>query len=44
VFKHLRTKSGDVILGLSIGEDAAIVKVGKEVLAMAADPINGPEE
>jgi len=44
VFKHLGTKRGDVILGPSIGEDAAIVEVGKEVLAIAADPITGAEE
>jgi len=44
VFKHLGTKRNDIILGPSIGEDAAIVKVGKEVLAIAADPITGAEE
>ena len=44
VFKHLGTKRKDIILGPSIGEDAAIVKVGKEVLAIAADPITGAEE
>jgi len=44
VFKHLGKKRNDVILGPSIGEDAAIVKVGKEVLAIAADPITGAEE
>jgi len=44
VFKHLGTKRGDVLLGPSIGEDAAIVKVGKEVLVIAADPITGAEE
>jgi len=44
VFKHLGTKRNDVVLGPSIGEDAAIVKVGKEVLAIAADPITGAEE
>jgi len=44
VFKHLGTKRNDVVLGPSIGEDAAIVKVGKEVLAISADPITGAEE
>jgi hydrogenase expression/formation protein HypE len=44
VFKHLGTKRNDVILGPLIGEDAAIVEVGKEVLAIAADPITGAEE
>ena len=44
VFKHLGTKRNDVVLGPSIGEDAAIVKVGREVLAVAADPITGAEE
>ena len=44
VFKHLGTKRNDVILGPLIGEDAAIVKVGKEVLAIATDPITGAEE
>jgi len=44
VFKHLGTKRDDVVLGPSIGEDAAIVKVGKEVLAIAADPITGAEK
>jgi len=44
VFKHLGTKRDDVVLGPSIGEDAAIVRVGKEVLVIAADPITGAEE
>jgi len=44
VFKHLGTKRDDVVLGASIGEDAAIVMVGKEVLAIATDPITGAEE
>jgi len=44
VFKHLGTKRNDVVLGPSIGEDAAIVKVGEEVLAISADPITGAEE
>ncbi len=44
VFKHLGKKRDDVILGPSLGEDAAIVKVGKEVLVIAVDPITGAEE
>jgi len=44
VFKNLGTKRNDVVLGPAIGEDAAIVKVGKEVLAVATDPITGAEE
>jgi hydrogenase maturation factor len=44
VFKHLGKKRKDVILGPSIGEDAAIVKVGREVLVIAADPITGAEK
>jgi hydrogenase expression/formation protein HypE len=44
VFTHLGAKRDDVILGPSIGEDAAIVKVGKKILVIAADPITGAEE
>jgi len=44
VFRYLGTKRKDVVLGPSAGEDAAIVKVGKEVLAISADPITGAEE
>jgi hydrogenase maturation factor len=44
VFKHLGRKRADVILGPAIGEDAAIVKVGREVLVIAADPVTGAEE
>jgi len=44
VFKRLGTKRDDVVLGPSIGEDAAVVRAGKEVLVIAADPITGAEE
>lgn len=44
VFKNLGVKRDDVILGAAVGEDAAIVKVGKEVLAVATDPITGANE
>jgi hydrogenase expression/formation protein HypE len=41
VFKFLGTKREDVILGPAKGEDAAIVKVGDDFLAMHCDPISG---
>jgi hydrogenase expression/formation protein HypE len=44
VFKNLGTKRSDVVLSSSIGEDAAIVKAGKEVLAVSSDPITGAEK
>ena len=44
VFRNLGTMRNDVILGPVVGEDAAIIKVGKEVLATATDPITGAEE
>lgn len=44
VFKNLGSKRDDVILGSSIGEDAAIVKVGNEILAISSDPITGAEK
>jgi hydrogenase maturation factor len=44
VFKHLGIKRKDVILGPKIGEDAAIVKAGKNILAIATDPITGAEK
>jgi hydrogenase expression/formation protein HypE len=44
VFRHLGVKREDVILPPSIGEDAAIVRAGKEVLAFSSDPITGAEE
>ena len=44
VFKNLGAKRGDVVLSSSIGEDAAIVKAGNEVLAISSDPITGAEE
>ena len=43
VFRNLGTTKNDVILGPAVGEDAAIVKVGKEVLAVGMDPITGAE-
>jgi len=44
VFKNLGAKRDDVVLSPSIGEDAAIVQAGKEVLAISSDPITGAEE
>jgi len=44
VFKHLGAKRSDVILGPSIGEDAAIVRVGGHLLVVSCDPISGAEE
>jgi hydrogenase maturation factor len=41
VFKHLGFKRSDVILGPSKGEDAALIKVGEELLAASCDPISG---
>ena len=41
VFKYLGSRRSDVILWPSHGEDAAIVKVGKELLALSCDPISG---
>lgn len=44
VFKHLGAKRSDVVLGPSIGEDAAIVRVGGHLLVVSCDPISGAEE
>ena len=44
VFRNLGAKRDDVVLNPSIGEDAAIVKSGNEVLAISSDPITGAEE
>jgi hydrogenase expression/formation protein HypE len=44
VFKNLGAKREDVVLNPSIGEDAAIVKAGNEILAISSDPITGAEE
>jgi len=41
VFKHLGAKRTDVILGASHGEDAAIIKAGRQLLAVSCDPISG---
>jgi hydrogenase expression/formation protein HypE len=44
VFRNLGAKRDDVVLNPSIGEDAAIVKAGNELLAVSSDPITGAEE
>ena len=44
VFRNLGAKRGDVVLSSSIGEDAAIVKAGNQILAISSDPITGAEE
>ncbi len=44
VFKNLGAKRDDVVLSPSIGEDAAIVQAGNEILAISSDPITGAEE
>jgi hydrogenase expression/formation protein HypE len=44
VFKNLGAKRDDVVLKPSIGEDAALVKSGNQILAISSDPITGAEE
>ena len=41
VYRHLGAERDDVILGPSIGEDAAIVKMNNLKLAASCDPISG---
>jgi len=41
VFKSLGSERKDVILGPKKGEDAAIVKIGSQLLAISCDPISG---
>jgi hydrogenase expression/formation protein HypE len=44
VFRNLGAKRDDVVLSPSIGEDAAIVQAGNQLLAVSSDPITGAEE
>jgi hydrogenase maturation factor len=44
VFRNLGAKRNDVVLSPSVGEDAAIVQAGNQVLAVSSDPITGAEE
>ncbi len=41
VFRFLGAERSDVLFGPSKGEDAAIVKVGRNLLALHCDPISG---
>jgi hydrogenase maturation factor len=41
VFRYLGVKSRDVVLGPRKGEDSAIVKAGRRLLAVSCDPISG---
>ncbi len=41
VFKYLGSERDDIIFGPKRGEDAAIVKVGEDMLAIHCDPISG---
>jgi hydrogenase maturation factor len=44
VFSKLGRKDSDVLLGPELGEDAAVIKVGSQVLIAATDPITGSIE
>jgi hydrogenase maturation factor len=44
VYGHLGAEREDVILGPSVGEDGAIIRVGDKVLISAMDPITGAVE
>lgn len=44
IFKNLGTARSDIILGPAVGEDAAIVRVGKETAVIATDPVTGAGE
>ncbi|NIM45397.1 MAG: hydrogenase assembly protein HupF, partial [Nitrososphaeria archaeon] len=44
VLGHLGVGSEDVVLGPSLGEDGAVVRVGDKVLVSAMDPITGAVE
>jgi hydrogenase expression/formation protein HypE len=44
VFRNLGAERDDVVLSPSVGEDAAIVQAGNELLAVSSDPITGAEE
>ncbi|MHC1586511.1 MAG: AIR synthase family protein [Candidatus Hecatellaceae archaeon] len=41
VFRFLGAERKDVVLGPAVGEDAAIVKAGRSLLALSCDPISG---
>jgi len=41
VFRYTGARDRSVILGSSIGEDAALVSLGKDVLVLTTDPVTG---
>lgn len=41
VFQYLGARRSDVVLGPSRGEDAAVLKVGDELIVASCDPISG---
>ena len=41
VFRYKGARDSSVILGSSVGEDAALVSLGKEVLVLTTDPVTG---
>ena len=44
VFRNLGAERDDVVLSPSVGEDAAIIQAGNELLAVSSDPITGAEK
>jgi hydrogenase expression/formation protein HypE len=44
VFSKLGKRDPDVLLGPELGEDAAVIKIGDQVLIAATDPITGSVE
>jgi hydrogenase expression/formation protein HypE len=44
VFSKLGRSDADVILGPELGEDAAVIKIGNQVVVAATDPITGSVE
>lgn len=44
IFSNLGRKDSDVILGPGLGEDAAVIKIGDQVIVAATDPITGSIE
>ncbi|MFX1368085.1 MAG: AIR synthase family protein [Promethearchaeota archaeon] len=44
VFTHLGKKDPDLLLGPRVGEDASLIRVGKDIIVVATDPITGSIE
>jgi hydrogenase expression/formation protein HypE len=44
VFRYLGAHRSDVVMGPSIGEDAALVKVGRKLVVISGDPVTGAVE